>query len=118
MLSSSASTSSAPVARSEANRIGARALAARWTRLLRSLYLGRGPARARCEGGDQGGHAAAASPRRRSHALRQRVIYGKPPPPDEELMLELRRRFQGEVEALSEYLGRDLVAQWGYDRLD
>ena len=31
-------------------------------------------------------------------------------------MLELRRRFKGEVVALSEYLGRDLVRLWGYDR--
>ncbi len=32
-------------------------------------------------------------------------------------MLELRRRFSSEVEALSEYLARDLVTLWGYDRL-
>jgi len=32
-------------------------------------------------------------------------------------MLELRKRFKPEVEALSDYLGRDLVAQWGYDSL-
>jgi len=34
---------------------------------------------------------------------------------DERLMLELRRRYKPEVEALSDYLGRDLVALWGYD---
>jgi hypothetical protein len=33
-------------------------------------------------------------------------------------MVELRRRFKPEVLALSEYLERDLVALWGYDRLD
>ena len=33
-------------------------------------------------------------------------------------MRELRRRFKGEVEATSEYLDRDLVTLWGYDRLD
>jgi hypothetical protein len=33
-------------------------------------------------------------------------------------MLELRRRFKGEVLALSEYLGRDLVALWGYENVD
>ena len=33
-------------------------------------------------------------------------------------MLELRRRYRPEVVALSEYLGRDLVSLWGYDRLD
>jgi hypothetical protein len=32
-------------------------------------------------------------------------------------MLELRRRFTDEVVALGEYLQRDLVALWGYDRL-
>src|ERR1039458_5975815 len=48
-------------------------------------------------------------------ATRHRVLYGEPRPPDEDLMLELRRRFKGEVVALSEYLGRDLVTLWGYD---
>lgn len=57
----------------------------------------------------------------RSHALRaiwRRVLYTDPSPPDAEFMLELRRRFKPEVVALSEYLGRDLVALWGYDSLD
>ena len=49
--------------------------------------------------------------------LRRRMAYGEPPPPDEALMLELRRRYKGEVVALSEYLGRDLVALWGYDKI-
>ncbi len=30
-------------------------------------------------------------------------------------MRELRSRFKGEVVALSEHLGRDLVKLWGYD---
>ena len=47
----------------------------------------------------------------------RRIIYGQPQPPDEELMLELRRRFKGEVVALSEHLDRDLVSFWGYDRI-
>lgn len=38
-------------------------------------------------------------------------------PVDQELMLSLRRRFKGEVESISDYLGRDLVALWGYDRI-
>lgn len=58
--------------------------------------------------------------------LRERVYYpmigrlahGKPPAVDEGFMLELRRRFKGEVTAASEYLDRDLVSLWGYDRLD
>ncbi len=49
--------------------------------------------------------------------VRKRVLYGKPDAPDERLMGELRARFRGEVVALSEYLGRDLVSLWGYDRL-
>ena len=51
------------------------------------------------------------------HPLRARLLQAEPPPPDEEFMLELRRRFKGEVVALSEYLGRDLVSLWGYDDL-
>jgi sulfotransferase family protein len=52
------------------------------------------------------------------HPLRRKLVYGEPPPPDEQFMQELRRRFSPEVVAMSEYLGRDLVALWGYDELD
>jgi hypothetical protein len=45
-------------------------------------------------------------------------VYGGSEQADEQLMAELRQRFTGEVHALSEYLGRDLVSLWGYDRLD
>jgi hypothetical protein len=31
-------------------------------------------------------------------------------------MRELRDRFEPEVRALGEHLGRDLIALWGYDR--
>jgi hypothetical protein len=51
-------------------------------------------------------------------AIWRRVRYVDTPPSDEELMLELRRRFKSEVEAISDYLGRDLVSLWGYDRID
>jgi hypothetical protein len=57
----------------------------------------------------------------RSERFRSRwrsLVYKQPPAPDEGLMLELRRRFQGEVQALSRHLDRDLVTQWGYDQLD
>ena len=50
-------------------------------------------------------------------AARRRAVLRDVPPPDEGLMMELRRRFKGEVVALSEYLDRDLVALWGYDKL-
>jgi hypothetical protein len=36
---------------------------------------------------------------------------------NEELMSELRVRFAPEVAALGDYLGRDMVKLWGYDRL-
>jgi hypothetical protein len=49
--------------------------------------------------------------------VRRRMVFGDPRPPDERLMLELRRRFKPEVEALSEYIDRDLVALWGYHDL-
>jgi hypothetical protein len=48
---------------------------------------------------------------------KRRVVFSDPGPPDEELMLELRRRYKGEVEAISDYLGRDLVTLWGYDTI-
>jgi Sulfotransferase family len=57
----------------------------------------------------------------RSEGMRARwrnVAYQTPPPPDEALMLEMRRRFKGEVEALSEYLGRDMVSEWGYAQIE
>ena len=64
----------------------------------------------------------AITPRRPSgawyQAIRHRLVYAEPHPPDERLMVELRRRFKPEVIALSDYLDRDLVALWGYDRLD
>jgi Sulfotransferase family len=55
---------------------------------------------------------------RRAVAIRERLLIGRPQEPDDSLMLELRRRFKPEVEALSEHLDRDLVSLWGYDSLD
>jgi hypothetical protein len=83
---------------------------------LRSVTLGHGPASRAARS------LARLVPRgQRPRAwgeARRRLVYSEPPPADEQLMLELRRRFKPEVEAASEYLGRDLVALWGYDRLD
>ena len=45
----------------------------------------------------------------------RRLVYTAAPPPDQEFMLELRRRFKPEVQALSEYLERDLLGAWDYD---
>jgi len=49
--------------------------------------------------------------------LRRIGVWGEPPPADAAFMEELRVRFKGEVVALSEHLGRDLVSLWGYDRV-
>jgi hypothetical protein len=59
----------------------------------------------------------AALRRRGVGALRRAAVKTEPPPADERLMLELRRRYRHEVQALSEHLGRDLVSEWGYDAL-
>ena len=82
--------------------------------LVSSVYLGRGPTSRAVKRTMK----ALAPERLRKSALRltqRKIVYAKPRPPDEELMLELRRRFKGEVVALSEYLQRDLVTLWGYD---
>jgi hypothetical protein len=49
--------------------------------------------------------------------LARRIRYTDTPPPDQQLMLELRHRFKPEIEAVSEYLGRDLVTLWDYDSI-
>ena len=49
--------------------------------------------------------------------VRKRLVFGEPPPADDQFSIELRRRLKPEVVALSEYLDRDLVSLWGYDRL-
>jgi hypothetical protein len=81
--------------------------------LVRSLYLGRGPL-ARAMKAVVKTFTTQQLRREGLGALRRRVLYGRPRPADEQLMLELRRRFKGEVVALSEYLDRDLVELWGY----
>jgi Sulfotransferase family len=105
-----------PVAAIEANPT-VRVRSLRLDGLMRSLYLGRGPV-----AGALKTTVKALTPQRlRRDALdgfRRRVVYGRPSSPDEELVLELHRRFQGEVAALGEYLERDLTTLWGYDRLD
>lgn len=55
--------------------------------------------------------------RRAFTALREKLVFATPGEADGELMLELRRRYRGEVEALGEHIGRDLIAQWGYEDL-
>jgi hypothetical protein len=84
---------------------------------LYQLSSAAGIASRKLRGGARGGVSAngAANPLRSAW---RRALYTQPAPPDAAFMLELRRRFKGEVQALSEYLGRDLVGEWGYDSLD
>jgi hypothetical protein len=85
--------------------------------LLNMVSVGRGPATRTLKAGLK----AVSSSSARDAAMRitrRRLIFGQPPQADEALMLELRRRFKGEVAAASEYLERDLTKLWGYDRLD
>ncbi len=85
--------------------------------LVHSVSMGRGPASRTAKAGLK----TLTSRRLRREALRltqNRVLFAEPHPPDEGLMLDLRRRFRGEVVALSDYLGRDLVRLWGYDGID
>jgi sulfotransferase family protein len=91
---------------------------------VRSLRVDAAIGRLYGEGGPLSGAAkravrAVTSERVRARAMstiRRRVAQRDPQPPDEALMADLRRRYAGEVAAVSEYLGRDLVALWGYDR--
>jgi hypothetical protein len=92
----------------------------RSTRLLnltQAVVAGRGPISGAVKSAIK---ALTPGQLRREYAypMRRRMVYAEPRPPDEELTLELRRRFKGEVVALSEYLDRDLVGLWGYDGLD
>jgi len=106
----------APIALVEANpTVHVRSLRA--DRFVRSIYAGQGPLAGALKSALRrmpGGGALAAALR----GVRRGALYGAPRAPDEEFMNELRRRFRGEVEALGEYLERDLLHEWGYERLD
>jgi hypothetical protein len=106
----------APVAVQDANPT-VRLRSQQLDELVHAVSVGRGPF---SRAAKRGLKALAPRQLRRGAlaAVRHRVVVGEPRPPDERFMLELRRRFKGEVVALSEYLGRDLVTLWGYDRLD
>jgi Sulfotransferase domain len=103
-----------PVAPREANPT-VRVRSARVHEAVHALSVGRGPVSRQLKAAIK-----AVTPRRlRREALRSAkrgLLFAEPRPPDARVMLELRRRFRGEVEALSEYLDRDLVTFWGYDR--
>jgi hypothetical protein len=104
-----------PIEVIEANR-AVRVRSPKLYQLVRSLYLGGGPATRVVKAGIK-----AITPQQVRHKailMQHRAQWSQPHPPEQELMLELRRRFKGEVVALSDYLGRDLVSLWGYDGID
>jgi hypothetical protein len=85
----------------------------RLNELVRSLYLGRGPATRVLKGAVK----TVTSQRLRHGAIGtvRRMQVDEAPPADEQLMRELRQRFKGEVQALGDYLNRDLLSFWKYD---
>jgi Sulfotransferase domain len=106
-----------PVDVLDANPTTVRMRSQQMDELLNVVSVGRGP----ISRAFKAGLKAVMPSELRSRAMlatQRHLVMGAPQPPDEELMLQLRRRFKGEVEALSEHLDRDLVALWGYDRLD
>ncbi len=105
----------APVHALEANP-SVRVRSLRLNNAVSAVAAGRGPL-ARTAKGAIKSLTPQGVRRRALRATHRAAVYGKPEPPNERLMLELRHRFQPQVAALSEYLGRDLLALWGYDRL-
>jgi sulfotransferase family protein len=85
--------------------------------LVHALQVGRGPLSRGAKAG-----LKLVLPRRLRRdgvrAAKERLLYAAPQAPEEALTSELRRRFKGEVVALSEYLDRDMVSLWGYDGVE
>jgi hypothetical protein len=107
----------APLDVLDANPTTARMRSQQMDELLNVVSVGRGPVSRALKAGLKAVMPSGLRSRAMD-ATQRHLVMGTPDPPDEELMLQLRRRFKGEVEALSEHLDRDLVALWGYDRLD
>lgn len=91
-----------------------RARSQRLNTLVHAVSVGRGPLSLAVKGAIKTVVPQGAR-RRVLGATKRRLVFSEPAPPDERLMAELRLRFRGEVEALSEYLDRDVVRLWGYD---
>ncbi len=88
----------------------------RLNEMVQAIGVGRGPLSRALKESIKA--VTPAGPRRRAmYAFKDRFVFGPPPEPDEELMHALRLRYRPQVEAAGEYLGRDLVSLWGYDRL-
>ena len=104
-----------PITSIEANpTIGVRSQ--RFHELMHAVSVGRGPLSLAVKAAIK-----AVTPERLRRdqlaRLKQRLVYKAPSAPDERVMNDVRRHYAGEVRALSEYIGRDLVKLWGYDGL-
>jgi len=106
----------APVTERRANPTVSQMRSQQLDELLNIVSVGRGPVSRAAKSA-----LKRVSSRELRHAAiratQRHLVNGRPKPAEPELMLQLRRRFRGEVEALSEYLDRDLVTLWGYDEL-
>ncbi len=49
------------------------------------------------------------------YSAKRKFVFTEPAAVDGEFVAQLRERYRGEVAALGEYLGRDMLALWGYD---
>jgi len=106
----------APVVPTEANPTVRQMRSQQLDELLNIISVGRGPVSRAAKSA-----VKLLTPQRLRKSMidttQRNLVLGKPQPPDEELMAQLRQRFKGEVVALSEYLGRDLVSLWGYEHV-
>lgn len=105
-----------PVAISHANASRLSMRSQRLDDMLNQVTVGRGPV-SRAVKASIKAVVPAGARARAVGAVHRNVVRRPARAPDAELMAELRRRYRGEAEALSEYLGRDLISLWGYDRL-
>jgi hypothetical protein len=106
---------SAPVRALEANPT-VRPRSQRLNELVHAVSVGRGPLSHAVKGAIKA--VTPEAPRRSAiRTLKRRAVFAPAPPPDEAVMRALRLRYRDEVAAASEYLQRDLVKLWGYDRL-
>jgi hypothetical protein len=105
-----------PVATVEANPT-VRPRSQRANELVHAVSVGRGPLSHLVKGAIKSVTPQRAR-RRALSTLKRQALFAPPRPSDENVMRRLRIRYRDEVLAASELLGRDLVALWGYDRLD
>ncbi len=105
----------APAARPVEVNSAAGVRSTRLQQAVRSLYLGRAPGTRAVKSAVK--MITPRRARRGALAVVGRAQQSEPPALDPAFARELQRRYKGEVESVSELLGRDLVGFWGYDRI-